>query len=67
MVDSVLDGVEGIGPARKKALLRRFGSLKRIRQAEVGALAEVVPAGVAARLHGTLHGEGRDAVGTVRD
>ena len=34
MVDSVLDDVPGLGPVRKKALLKRFGSLKRLRSAE---------------------------------
>ena len=63
MVDSVLDGVSWIGPARKKALLRRFGSLKRIREAEIGALKEVLPNDVAERLHGILHGA--SVVGTV--
>ncbi|MEE8498826.1 MAG: excinuclease ABC subunit UvrC, partial [Acidimicrobiia bacterium] len=56
MVDSILDGVSGIGPARKKALLRRFGSLKRIREAEIDHLKEVLPHDVAERLYGTLHG-----------
>jgi excinuclease ABC subunit C len=55
MVDSVLDDVPGIGPARKRALLRHFGSLKRMQEADVDAIAEVVPAGVAADLHERLH------------
>ncbi|MEE8331310.1 MAG: excinuclease ABC subunit UvrC [Acidimicrobiia bacterium] len=57
MVDSILDDVVGIGPTRKKALIGRFGSLKKIREAEVDALAEVVPRGVAEELHGVLHGD----------
>ena len=36
---SALDEVPGIGPARKQALLRHFGSLARIRAATVEALA----------------------------
>lgn len=56
MVDSVLDEVPGIGPARKKALLKRFGSLKQIRAAEHTDLAEVVPDGVADDLYAALHG-----------
>ncbi len=56
MVDSVLDDVQGIGPVRKRALLRRFGSLKRIREAEVDELKEILPDDVAERLHATLHG-----------
>jgi excinuclease ABC subunit C len=33
MTVSVLDGVAGLGEARRKALLRQFGSLKRLRTA----------------------------------
>jgi excinuclease ABC subunit C len=35
---SLLDAIPGIGPKRKKALLRRFGSLERIRAASVEEL-----------------------------
>ena len=56
MIDSVLDDVPGIGPARKKALIRRFGSLKQIRAASKEELAEVVPDSVAATLWESLHG-----------
>jgi excinuclease ABC subunit C len=63
MVDSVLDGVPGVGAVRKKALLRRFGSLKRIREAEPDELAEVVPASVAAAVHDALHGGADDGGG----
>ena len=55
MVDSVLDDVPGIGPTRKKALIRRFGSLKRIREASEPELAEVVPEAVAESLYAALH------------
>lgn len=54
MVDSILDGVPGIGPARKKALIRHFGSLKKMREADEEALSEVVPLGVARDLHAAL-------------
>jgi excinuclease ABC subunit C len=37
---SPLDEIPGIGPARKKALLRRFGSLLRLRQASEGEIAQ---------------------------
>ncbi|MFH1483077.1 MAG: helix-hairpin-helix domain-containing protein [Chloroflexota bacterium] len=40
-VQSALDSVPGIGPKRKKALLRNFGSLSGIRQAPVEDLARV--------------------------
>ena len=38
---SVLDDIEGIGPVRRRALLRYFGSLRRIREATVEQLALV--------------------------
>src|SRR5690625_1762507 len=41
MVYSVLDDVPGLGPARRKALLKHFGSVKRIRQAQVEDIAQV--------------------------
>ena len=55
MVDSLLDDVPGIGPTRKKLLLRRFGSLKRMRSADVDDFAGVVPDAVAAHLYAALH------------
>ena len=55
MVESTLDGVPGIGAKRRKDLLRRFGSLKRMREATEGQLAEVVPASVAKELYNQLH------------
>jgi len=55
MVDSVLDEVPGVGPGRKRALLRKFGSLKRLREASQDELAEVVPNTVAADLYAALH------------
>jgi excinuclease ABC subunit C len=38
---SVLDGVPGIGPARKKALLKKFGSVAEIKKASVEELCAV--------------------------
>lgn len=55
MIDSILDEVEGIGPVRKKALIREFGSVKRLRSAPVESLAEVVPRAVAENLYSVLH------------
>jgi excinuclease ABC subunit C len=48
MTVSELDGVPGLGPARKKALLAHFGSVKKLRAADAEAIA-VVP-GVGPRL-----------------
>ena len=38
---SALDGIPGLGPAKRKALLRQLGSVKRIRAASAAELAEV--------------------------
>ena len=38
---SPLDGVAGIGPRRRRALLRRFGSLRRVGEASAEELATV--------------------------
>ena len=38
---SVLDGIAGVGPSRQKALLRHFGSVKRIRESTPEQIAEV--------------------------
>ena len=46
-VRSVLDEVEGVGPARKRALLRRFGSVKAMREASADDLAAVAGVGPA--------------------
>ena len=46
-VQSVLDDVDGVGPARKRALLRRFGSVRAMREAPVEDVAAVVGVGPA--------------------
>ncbi len=56
MVDSILDDVPGVGDTRKKALLRAFGSLKRLREASIDQIEEVVPRKVAHNVHEALHG-----------
>ncbi len=47
---SKLDIVPGLGPVRKRALLRRFGSVEAITQASLEELSSVVPETVAARI-----------------
>jgi excinuclease ABC subunit C len=52
---SPLDSVEGIGPARKRALLRHFGSVQAIREAPLEDIVKVgIPERLAARLKETL-------------
>jgi excinuclease ABC subunit C len=60
MTASVLDDVVGLGPKRKKLLLRHFSSLKRLREADVAAMAAVqgIPAAVAEEVWAVLHPEG---------
>ena len=41
MVNSVLDEIKGIGPAKQKALLKHFKSLKNIKQADTDLLKSV--------------------------
>lgn len=41
MVTSALDDVPGLGPARRKALLSTFGSVKKLRAASVDEIAQV--------------------------
>jgi len=60
---SVLDQVPGIGPKRKKALLRYFGTVKAIREASVDELCQVegINRKVAEEIYQYMHGaEGGD-------
>ena len=50
---SALDGVPGIGPARRKALLRHFGSVRAVKAATADQLAGV--AGIGPQLAQKLH------------
>ncbi len=56
MTASVLDEVEGVGHVRKKAIMRHFGSMKRLRAASVDDIAAVkgVPRAVAQEVYDTL-------------
>jgi excinuclease ABC subunit C len=53
---SVLEEIPGVGQTRKKLLLRHFGSLKRVKEAPIEELAEVLGPTVAERVHAALHG-----------
>ena len=46
-ISSILDNIEGIGEVRKKELIKRFGSVKKMSEASVQEIAEVVPLNVA--------------------
>lgn len=52
-VKSVLDEIPGVGPARRKALMRHFGSINEIREAPAEKLAEVpeIPEHIARQIY----------------
>lgn len=54
---SPLDEIEGIGPARKKALLHHFGSARGVARAKLADIAEVdgVNQALAERIYGHFH------------
>ncbi|MCF7855395.1 MAG: excinuclease ABC subunit C, partial [Candidatus Pacebacteria bacterium] len=43
IADSLLGEIEGIGPSRRKALLRAFGSVQRLRKTTAEEISEKVP------------------------
>ncbi|MBN9755933.1 MULTISPECIES: excinuclease ABC subunit UvrC [unclassified Pseudonocardia] len=63
MTASALDGVPGLGPARRQALLKHFGSVRKLRAADVDEIAGVPGFGrrtaesVVAALHAGTEGE----------
>ena len=58
MTRSVLDDVPGLGPTRRKRLLKEFGSVKRLRAMTEEELVAIpwLPARVANALYVQLHG-----------
>ena len=50
-ISSVLDNIEGIGESRKKELIKKFGSVKKMEEASVSELQGILPENVAIRLH----------------
>ncbi|GAA1079059.1 excinuclease ABC subunit UvrC [Nocardiopsis composta] len=63
LTGSVLDEVPGLGPSRRTALLKHFGSVRRLSEATVEQIAEVpgIGAGIAEAVHARLNGtEGRN-------
>ena len=56
-VKSVLDDIPGVGPARRKALMRSFQSMEKIKEASVQQLAEIpeIPEHVAESIYHYFH------------
>ncbi|WP_017549057.1 excinuclease ABC subunit UvrC [Salinicoccus carnicancri] len=50
-VTSVLDDIKGVGPRRKQKLLSHFGSIKRMKEKDVGSFTDIgIPAPIAERI-----------------
>lgn len=64
-VNSVLDEIPGVGPSRRKALMRRFKSIEEIKNAEVETLAGVdeIPESVARGIYDFFHKPERETDG----
>ena len=60
MVTSALDSIEGIGPKRKTALLKHFGSVKAVKSAELNELKSVLPEDAAQNVYRQFHPETTD-------
>lgn len=49
-IQSLLDNIPGIGDKRRKELIKRFGSAKKIKEASIEELTEIIPLNVAENL-----------------
>ncbi len=49
-IGSILDNIEGIGAKRKKALIKEFGSVTKIKNATIEELSRIIPEATAIRL-----------------
>jgi excinuclease ABC subunit C len=67
MTASALDGVPGLGPSRKTALLKHFGSVRKLRAADVDEIAALPGFGrrTAAAVLTALHGPAAGPDGTT--
>lgn len=50
-ISSVLDNINGLGEVRKKKLIRKYGSVIKIKEASIEELSELIPENVAIELH----------------
>ncbi|MBQ6285766.1 MAG: excinuclease ABC subunit UvrC [Bacilli bacterium] len=54
-ISSVLDNINGLGDVRRKKLIKKYGSVSKIKNASVHELAEIIPLKVAEELHEYLN------------
>jgi excinuclease ABC subunit C len=50
-ISSVLDNIDGLGEVRKKKLVKKYGSVSKIKEASIEELSEIIPLNVAENLH----------------
>ena len=53
-ISSILDDIDGIGSSRKKALIKKFGSVTKMKNADIKELEEILPNSVAVDLKNYL-------------
>jgi excinuclease ABC subunit C len=53
-ITSLLDSIGGVGPAKKKALLQKFGSIQKIREANLTEISNVVGAKLAEKIKASI-------------
>lgn len=63
-IASVLDNIEGIGKVRKKELIKKYGSIKKMKEASIHELSQIIPENVAINLKEYL--ESRDSDGASK-
>ena len=49
-IASILDNIDGIGNVRKKELIKKFGSIKKMEEASIEQISEIIPLDVAKNL-----------------
>lgn len=64
-IASVLDNIEGIGKVRKKELIKKYGGIKKMKEASIEELNEIIPENVAKNLKKYL--ESRDSDDTRKE
>jgi excinuclease ABC subunit C len=65
MIVSAIDDIPGLGPTRKKRLLKEFGSVKKMREIEEQDFVELpwLPEAVGRAVYAKLHGVERATIG----
>lgn len=63
-IGSILDNINGIGNIRKKELIKKYGSVKKIKEASIQELSQIIPENVAINLKEYL--ESRDSDGASK-